>query len=190
MKPAVFLDRDGVIMEDVAHLHRPSQVRLITGAGLAIKRLNDAGYWVIVVTNQSVIARGMLGVDRLALIHQLMCDELARTGGEVDAIYHCPHHPTAGRGEYKRICDCRKPAPGLIRQAEADVPIDLKASWVIGDKISDVGLGAGLGLRNILVLTGYGKEHSAVVLGTYPDTFVVADLGKAVDLILKEDGLG
>lgn len=186
-KPAVFLDRDGVIIEEVNHLHHLDQVRLISGSGRSIKRLINAGYWVIVVTNQSVIARGLLDEDGLCGIHQVMTDKLAEVDGYIDRIYYCPHHPTAGYGKYKVDCNCRKPNPGMIQKAQSDFHINMDASWVVGDKISDIALGANLGLRNILVLTGHGKEHLSLTRSTYPDTLIVSDLSEAVKVILGEN---
>jgi D-glycero-D-manno-heptose 1,7-bisphosphate phosphatase len=115
-----------------------------------------------------------------------MREKLARSGGEVDAIYYCSHHPMMGQGEYKRVHDCRKPALGLIPQAIADYPIDLRASWLVRDKISDIGLGNRWGLRENLVLIGYGQEHSTNTLSIYPDTLLAPYVGRAVNLILRK----
>ena len=155
-QPAVFLDRDGVINRDVNLLSDASQLDLIPGAADAIRLINKAGYLAIVVTNQPVIARNLCSIDELNLIHDTLETKLGKEGAYLNAIYYCPHHPDGGypeeRKEYKVICECRKPKPGLFLKAVDDWNIDLEASYVIGDKNSDVEAGINAGAKhNILI---------------------------------------
>ena len=141
---AVFLDRDGTIAEDVSYCRRPEDFRLLPNTARAIKLLNEHGFKVIVVTNQSGVGRGYFTEETLAEIHEKMKRELAREGARVDAIYYCPHHPDDN-------CDCRKPKPGMMRQAVKDYHIDLRRSFVMGDMPSDIAMGKATGCRTILI---------------------------------------
>lgn len=138
MKPACFLDRDGVIVDDVNYLSDPSQLKLIDGAAAAIAKLNQAGVPAIVITNQSGVARGMFTEERVAEIHRALDDMLEPSGARIDAYYVCPHHPTEGTGDYVRTCGCRKPEPGMLLQAAKEHGIELEASFLIGDMQSDM----------------------------------------------------
>ncbi len=155
MSCAVFLDRDGVIIDDVGLLSSVDQLRLIDGSALAIQHFKQKGFRVIVVTNQTVIARGLqteMDVDR---IHQHLQEMLFQEIGEmVDDFYVCPHHPNADLVEYRVVCECRKPKPGLILQAALDWHIDRSQSWLVGDRLSDVIAGSLAGCRTILVKSG------------------------------------
>jgi D-glycero-D-manno-heptose 1,7-bisphosphate phosphatase len=157
-KPAMFFDRDGVVIEMVDYLSRIDQVALVPGVGTAIADLNRAGIPVVIVTNQSGIARGLLTEADLRGIHTHLTALLAREGARVDAIYYCPHHPDIGDARYRRRCECRKPAPGMLVQAARDLGLDLARSAFIGDHATDLEAGrrAGIG-HSILVLTGHGK---------------------------------
>lgn len=156
--PAVFLDRDGTINEEASYITRPEQLKLIPGAGEAIRRLRDSGYRVVVVTNQPVVARGDCTEAELRRIHDCMEMQLSREGAFLDGIYACPHHPDKGfageRPELKFACDCRKPAAGLLAQAVAELNLDLSQSWLIGDSTSDVQTAANCGVRSVLLRTG------------------------------------
>ena len=169
---AVFLDRDGTMAKDVHYCSRPEDFELFPNTAKAIKLLNDHSFKVIVVTNQSGIARGYFSEEMLAQIHEKMSKELAKKGGRVDAIYYCPHHPEAN-------CDCRKPKPKLILQAVRDFDIDLKHSFVVGDLQIDVDLGRAVGCKTILVR---GRDMSI-----NPDA-MVSDLVAAAWQILKWEG--
>ena len=160
MHKAVFLDRDGTIIKEAVHLSRPSQVELLPGAPRALRRLSEVGYLAVVVTNQSVIARGLVTETGLREIHKRMDSLLLADGAKVDAVYYCPHHPEVGDPPYRSTCGCRKPRPGLLQQAAADLGIDLAGSYMVGDKLSDLEAGWNAGCRAILVLTGYGREVS------------------------------
>ncbi|MBI3977220.1 MAG: D-glycero-beta-D-manno-heptose-7-phosphate kinase [Chloroflexi bacterium] len=173
---AVFLDRDGTINEDVRYLSRPEHFRLLPGAGEAIRLFNEAGWIVVVVTNQSAIARGLLDEPTLGLIHRRMVHELAAAGARVDAIFYCPHHPDDG-------CDCRKPRVGLIRQAQQRFDLDLSACWVVGDMPSDVELGRRAGCRTALVLGRMDADR----VSDQPPTVLASDLLGAARHILAAE---
>ena len=157
-REAVFLDRDGTIIEEVNYLSSPEQVCLIPGAADAVRRLNDAGVLVVVVTNQAGVARGYFPESRVGEVHAHLSTLLAAHGARIDAYYHCPHHPTEGVGEYRVACDCRKPKPGLLLTAARELDIDLSGSWMIGDKLCDAEAGATAGCRTLLVRTGHGRD--------------------------------
>lgn len=161
MHEAVFLDRDGTMIEEVNYLSSPEQVRLIPGTVEAIRRWNGLGVKVVVVTNQAGVARGYFPESRVAEVHSHLSAVLAEGGATIDAYYHCPHHPDHGVGEFRIDCDCRKPAPGMLLWAARDLGIDLTRSWMIGDKLSDLWAGAAVGCRTLLVRTGYGAEIPA-----------------------------
>ncbi len=167
-RPAVFLDRDGTINEEAGYIRRPEQMRLIEGAAEGIKSLGSAGYRVVVVTNQPVVARGECTEDELRRVHDHMEMELSRAGAFLDGIYWCPHHPHKGfageRAELKVVCDCRKPAIGMLAQAARELNIDLGASWLIGDSTGDLQTAKNAGVRAVLVKTGHGGgdgKHAA-----------------------------
>ena len=158
--PAIFLDRDGTINEEVSYISRPEQLKLIPGAAEAIRRMRDAGYRIVVITNQPVIARGDCTMAELLRIHDHMEIELSREGAFIDGIYVCPHHPDKGfegeRPELKVACGCRKPHDGLVRQAVRELNLDLNRSWMIGDRTSDVQTAHNCGVRSVLLRTGNG----------------------------------
>jgi D-glycero-D-manno-heptose 1,7-bisphosphate phosphatase len=158
---AVFLDRDGTVNLEKEYLHRTEEFEFIPGAPEAIRLLKDAGFLVIVVTNQSGIGRGYYDEADVHRLHRFMDEELKRHGAAVDAYYLCPHHPLHGIGEYRRECGCRKPLPGMLLEAADDFSIDLAASFIIGDKMADIEAGRAAGCRPLLVATGYGENESA-----------------------------
>ena len=155
-RPAIFLDRDGVINYEVDLLHRVEQMQLIPGAAEAIRRINQMGYLAILVTNQPVIARNLCSFEELEHIHMQMETLLGHEHAYVNAIYYCPHHPDAGypeeRKEYKIRCNCRKPAPGMLLQAAKDWNIDLENSYMIGDSQRDVEAGHNAGVKQSILI--------------------------------------
>ena len=177
---AVFLDRDGTINVDHGYVFRPGEFEFIAGAPEAIRRLRDAGYLMIVVTNQAGIARGLYGEADVHELHRHLDRELERHGTAIDAYYYCPHHPEKGIEPYRRECACRKPLPGMLLQAAADFSLNLGGSFLVGDKLSDIEAGLAAGCTPILVDTGYGADVQIVP----PDVLRVADLAAAADLIL------
>ena len=185
-RPAVFLDRDGTIIGEVDYLRRPEDVRLLAHAAAAIRRLNEAGLPVVVTTNQSGIARGMLTEKDLEAIHDVLRHRLAARGAHLDAIHFCPHHPDAGRGRYRRRCRCRKPAPGMLLRAAKDLDLDLDRSFAVGDSERDLLAGRKVGCRTVLVQTGYGRKTQAEATGPLPADHIARNLTEAVDWILQE----
>jgi D,D-heptose 1,7-bisphosphate phosphatase len=149
-RPAAFLDRDGVLNRDTGYVHRAEDFVWIAGAKKAIKRLNDRGYFVFVVTNQAGIARGFYTPEHVENLHRWVNDELKGTGAHVDAFYFCPHHPEGIAEGYSIVCDCRKPAPGLFLQAMRDWPVRREGSFMIGDKDIDVAAAKAAGIAGIL----------------------------------------
>lgn len=181
-KRAVFLDRDGTIIEESGYLSDPDGVTLLPGAADAIRRLAGAGFMIVVVTNQSGIARGYYGEQELDKVHNRLDAVLAEKGAKVDAYYHCPHHPDFGGGQ----CGCRKPATGMALLAASEHGIDLASSYFVGDKSSDVGLGINAGGTPLLVLTGYGAEERVQLEARGMDRILVFDgLAEAADWILE-----
>ena len=177
---AVFLDRDGTIVEDPGFLHEPDKVRLLPGAAAAIRRLNDAGWLVVTVSNQSGIARGLYDVAAYAAVQRRLVELLAQHGARLDGAYHCPHHP-----DVTGPCECRKPGVRLFRDAAAALDLDLARSYWVGDRVSDVEPARTLaaGGHGLLVTTGRGAEHAA---GARARGFpVVADLAAAVTEIVR-----
>ena len=160
-RPAAFLDRDGTLNREVDYLCRPEDLQLLPGAAEAVVRLREAGFAVVVVTNQSAVARGFITEADLEEIHGEMRRQLNRAGAEVDGIYYCPHHPDQGNAPYRTVCDCRKPKPGLLLRAASELDLDLGRSTMVGDKIADLQAGWNAGCRAVLVLTGYGEKMRA-----------------------------
>jgi D-glycero-D-manno-heptose 1,7-bisphosphate phosphatase len=189
-KPAVFLDRDGVILELVDYLHRTEDLRLTSGIGEALSALNCADIPVIVITNQSAVARGILSEDELHELHKFMEAQLAEVGARLDAIYYCPHHPDEGHSPYRRACNCRKPAPGMILRAAEEMNINLACSTFIGDTLTDMTAAwkAGVGNR-VLVLTGHGRvEYAAAQAANTLPTSIAPDAPAAVKTFLETGG--
>lgn len=162
-QPAVFLDRDGVINREEDYVHRLDEFRFLDGVFDACLRMRRAGYRLIVITNQAGIARGYYSEEDFRSLTNWMLAEFRRHGVEIDAVYHCPHHPRHGLGEYRRDCDCRKPAPGMILRAAAEHSLDLPRSVLVGDKTTDVeaGRAAGVGCC-VLVRSGHPLDEADV----------------------------
>jgi D-glycero-D-manno-heptose 1,7-bisphosphate phosphatase len=158
VKRAVFIDRDGTINVEKDYLYQPDEFEFIPGAERAIHLLNEAGFLVVVVTNQSGVARGYYTEEDVHLLHRHIVAQLEQAGSRVDAWLYCPHHPE-GRGSYALPCRCRKPQPGMLLEAARRFDIDLESSIMIGDKLVDVEAGRAAGCRTILVRTGYGREE-------------------------------
>ena len=156
MDRVVFLDRDGPLNEEVEYLYRPEDLRFLPGVPEAIKRLNGAGFKVVVITNQAGVARGYYTETDVERLHSYMNRLLEEKGAHIDGFYYCPHHPEHGIGEYKKDCECRKPKTGMFLRAEKDFPADKEHSFMVGDKLIDVEAGKNYGVRAVLVGTGYG----------------------------------
>ncbi|MCI0485715.1 MAG: D-glycero-beta-D-manno-heptose 1,7-bisphosphate 7-phosphatase [Blastocatellia bacterium] len=182
---AVFLDRDGTINEDSGYVSHPRELIIYPWAAEAIRLINESGMKAFVITNQSGVARGLYTEETLHAVHERMREELAREGAKIDAFYYCPHHPDFGDARYKKICDCRKPRPGLLHRAAREHRIELARSYVIGDKASDMNLAAGVGAVGALVLTGYGRgTHADSERWPCEPSIVAGDLLEAVNIIL------
>jgi len=156
---AVFLDRDGTIIEEVGYLDRPERVELFPWTIDAVRVLNRAGLAVVLVSNQSGVARGFFTEDIVDAVHQRMADLLAEGGARIDAYYYCPHHPDGKVPPFAQKCDCRKPGRGLVDRAEQEFGIEPARSFVVGDRWLDVALGRAVGAQSVLVRTGYGASE-------------------------------
>lgn len=182
LQPAVFLDRDGTLCEEVGYLNHVSRFRMFPFVALALRRLNDAGYPVIVVSNQSGVARGYFPESLVQQVNQVMVQQLSEAGAKVDAVYYCPHASSEN-------CVCRKPKPGMLEQAVREHCIDLQRSFVVGDRYGDIQLARNAGARGILVRTGYGEGEIAWHSGEWPaqPDFIADDLTEAADWILRQE---
>lgn len=178
---AVFIDRDGTINVDVDFLSSPSQLQLIPRSAEAIHELNELGIPVVVITNQSGIARGLFSEDDLRVVHSTLDTMLGTFSAKVLAYYYCPHHPDDGIAPYVKLCECRKPKPGMLNEAKTTYGFDLKRSFVVGDKCIDIQTGKSVGAVSIQVSTGYGaaeKNSCADIRDHY-----AVDLYEAVQFI-------
>ncbi len=189
-QPAVFLDRDGTINEQMGYVNHPSRFVLLPGAALGIRRLNESGFLAIVVSNQSGVARGYFSIDLVHEVHELMQKELASRGAFLDGVFFCPHYPGGEVAEYAVECGCRKPKPGMIIEAESRFHIDMSRSYVVGDRFSDLELAASRGLTGVLVETGYGLGECLYVLPgkSIQPGHIAHDLEAAVQWILEREG--
>jgi D-glycero-D-manno-heptose 1,7-bisphosphate phosphatase len=181
------LDRDGTINEQMGYINHLDRFVLLPGAGRAIARLNRAGLAVVVVSNQSGLARGYFPKELIDQVHGRMRQELAVDEARLDGIYYCPHYPRANLAEYRVDCDCRKPRPGMLLKAAEELGLDLARSFVVGDRSSDLEAGRAVGAKCILVLSGYGRGELEYVLpqkDVQPD-WVAEDLNAAADWILE-----
>ena len=163
LRPSVFLDRDGTVNVEVHYLSQPDQLQLLPTVSETISLLNSREIAVVIVTNQAGIGRGYFPEHRLQDIHNHLKQMLAEQHAHVDGIYYCPHHPSAGLGAYRTVCDCRKPMPGMLTRAAAELGLDLPRSLMIGDRESDLLAGAQAGCQTALVTTGYGEETRATI---------------------------
>lgn len=180
---AVFFDRDGTINEEANYLDRMDKLVILPGAAEAFRRVNAMGLRAIVVTNQSGVARGLLDEAFVQTVHTRIREILAASGAVVDRFYHCPHHPSEGSAPYRRACTCRKPAPGMPRQAAADFHLNLAKSYVVGDTAGDLEMAERIGARGILVRTGLGSRQD--LAGRTP-AFVADDILAAVRWIERD----
>lgn len=179
-KKAVFLDRDGTINEEINYLSKIEQLKILPKVSSAIKLLNENDFLVIMITNQSGVARGLFTMDTLDDINKHLVNMLQSEGAKIDGIFICPHHPDFG-------CDCRKPKTGLLKEAASKFEIDLSSSYMIGDKYTDLKTGVNSGCKTILVLTGYGKEEAEKTEDwDFEPDFVAGDLFQAAKWIIGE----
>ncbi|HEY8485251.1 MAG TPA: HAD-IIIA family hydrolase [Longimicrobiales bacterium] len=180
LRPAIFLDRDGTLIQERNYLADPELVELIPGAAQALRALAEAGYALVLVTNQSGIARGYIRPEEYQAVQDRLHALLAAEGVRLDGVYCCPHHP-----EITGPCECRKPAPGLFRQAAAELRLDLRASYYVGDRLRDVLPARVLGGTGILVRTGYGAQEADAAPD---DVLVIPDLAALPGYIIHGSG--
>jgi D-glycero-D-manno-heptose 1,7-bisphosphate phosphatase len=154
---AVFIDRDGTISEEVGYINHPSRFTVFPYSAPAVKLLNDQGWLAIVVTNQAGVARGYFSEAMIQTVHEKLRRDLESGGARLDAIYYCAHHPAVGAEPYRQDCYCRKPKPGLVHRAADELNIQLKESWMIGDRYSDIEMARNAGVQSAFVLSGYGR---------------------------------
>ncbi len=188
-RPAVFIDRDGTLTEEVGYVNHPRRLRLLPRSAEAIRRLNGAGIAAVVVTNQAGVARGYFSEEVLAAVNAALVAQLKEEGAHLDGIYVCLHHPTEGAAPYRTVCECRKPKPGLLLRAAADHGLDLSRSTLVGDKASDLAAARAVGARSVLVLTGYGRgewEYRRASFPVEPDC-VADDLLDAVEWVIAAE---
>lgn len=184
MFPALFLDRDGTINEEVDFLSSPTEIKLIPRSADAIRIANQLGIKVFIVTNQSGIARGFLTEKKLEEIHNALIQLLSTHNAYIDAIYYCPHHPENGEPPYRTECSCRKPLIGMLERAVKEFNIDLRKSFVIGDKFIDILTGINAGANPILVLTGYGSREVKILdENNIKIPYIASDLYDAVQFV-------
>ena len=176
MKPAIFMDRDGTLSHEVGYVNHLSRFRLFPYAVEAVRLVNRSGFLAVMVTNQAGVARGYFPESLIHEVHATVRASMEAGGARLDGIYVCVHHPSVGEPPYRQDCDCRKPKPGLLRQAEAELGIDLRRSWVVGDRRNDLELAWNVEGRAALVRSGYGLgelAHHASAWPRQPD--LVAD---------------
>ena len=176
-RPAIFLDRDGTILVEKEYLADPADAELIPAAAEGLRRLRDAGFALVVITNQSGIARGLYGEEEYRAVDARMRELLEAQGAAIDAAYHCPHHP-----DFSGPCDCRKPAPGMFERAIRELGLDPARSWLVGDRLRDLAAAPALGARAALVRTGYGRGEEAEAPA---DAIVEDDLAAVARAILS-----
>ena len=180
-RPAVFLDRDGTINEEMGYINHLSRFRVFPQAAPAIRRLNEADLKVVVISNQSGVARGYFPLALMEEVNRYLVKHLAAGHARLDGFYVCTHHPNEG-------CPCRKPKPELIERAARDLDLDLKRSYLIGDRYTDVQTAANAGVKGILVLTGYGRGEFEFIKdqAPVPPVYVARDLADAAAWILED----
>ena len=174
-KPAIFLDRDGVLTEEIGYITSVENLNIFPYATECIRQIHEKGYYAIVITNQSGIARGLFTEETLKNMNTFLME---MTG--VDAVYYCPHHPDGGVDRYRIICKCRKPETGLLWQACNDFDIDMNRSYMIGDRAGDILTGQRAGIKTVLLESGYGLVR--LEQDVTPD-YVFADLRNVIDIL-------
>ena len=186
MRPAVFVDRDGTLIEERHYLDRLDLIALCPGAEEAVRLLKAGGFAVVVVTNQSGVARGRFDEAFVRDVHAALQGRLEKADAGLDGYYYCPHHPEGTVPEYRRGCRCRKPGPGLVERASRDLGLDVSRSFVVGDTWLDMGLAAQSGARGILVRTGYGATSAQVRPPGCEAEAIVDTLLDAAQYILRQ----
>jgi len=184
-RAAVFLDRDGTLLEDVGYLDRLERLVFLPYTIDAVRLLNRAGFAVVVVTNQAGIARGIVQESFVSEAHRHIAERFAAGGARIDGFYYCPHHTDGIIEEFRRDCDCRKPKPGMLRRAAADLDLGLDRSFAVGDRWHDLEAGQSVGARTVLVRTGYGRTQEAAPRPHVQPSAIVDNVMEAVSWILR-----
>src|SRR5579863_6489414 len=189
-RPAVFLDRDGTISEEVGYVNHIDRLQLFPWTAEAIRKLNHAGLPAVVVTNQSGVGRGYFPEELVRQTHERIARELAAGGAHIDRFYYCPHHPESRVAAYRAPCRCRKPLTGMLDDAARELGLDLGASYLVGDSLRDMQTAANGGARSVLVMTGYGRGNYEYHRGSLapPPGLIAENLLDAVEKILNEAG--
>ena len=188
---AIFLDRDGTVTEEVGYVNDPNRLTILPRAAKAIKLINSSPFKAILTTNQAGVARGYFPESMVIKVNKWLETLLMIEGAFLDKIYYCPHHPETGKKPYRNKCNCRKPRPGMILKASRDFNLDLSASYVIGDKLSDAEFAKNAGARSIIVKSGYGKGELKLnrIDSSIRPLFVAEDLLEAVLWIFSREGI-
>ncbi|HSL23150.1 MAG TPA: HAD-IIIA family hydrolase [Vicinamibacterales bacterium] len=187
-RPAVFLDRDGTIVEEAGYIDRLERLKLFPWSLDAVRLLNRGGFRVVVVTNQAGVAYGYFDEAFVRGVHDHLDAQLRASGAEVDGFYYCPHHPEAPLPEYRQPCDCRKPAPGLFLRAAREHDLDLARSYAVGDRWRDVEAARNAGVIPVLVRSGYGASEAAAGRSAPVPAHVADNLIGATTWILRQRG--
>jgi D-glycero-D-manno-heptose 1,7-bisphosphate phosphatase len=187
LRPAVFLDRDGTLIEEAGYLDRLERMAFFPYTIDAVRLLNRAGFAVVVLTNQAGIARGIVRKDFVGEAHAHIAERLAVGGAKIDGFYFCPHHPDGTVEGLRRRCTCRKPQPGMLQQAAADLGLDLPRSFAVGDRWHDLEAGQAVGARGVLVRTGYGRSEELSPRPGVTPAAIVDNLIEAVSFITGAD---
>lgn len=189
-RPAIFLDRDGTLNEEMGYLNHLSRFQIYPWTPEAIRLINRSGFLAVVVTNQSGVARGYFDEELVHEVHGFLKKILEESGARLDGIYYCPHYPEGTGNSYRRPCDCRKPKPGMMLRAESELGVDLRRSYIISDQYRDLEMGWSVGARAVLVLTGYGRGNYEHLRGSWPrqPDRVAENVFSAVAEIVEEAG--
>lgn len=190
MKPqAILCDRDGTLIQEQHFLDSPEKMQWIPGVLSSLKELEASGIKVLILTNQSGVARGYFGIDTVEAIHQKMQQDVKTAGGAIADFYYCPHHPQGVEAKYSYVCNCRKPAPGLFMQAIRDHQLEASKCWAIGDRLRDIEPGLKLGMKAFLVKTGYGlREEGNLFQNKYAkEVKIICKFPELIDKIERLD---
>lgn len=185
MRPCIFLDRDGTLIEEVSYLSDLSQISFYEDVPSSLVKLRDAGYLLIVITNQSGVARGYFSTEFVEKTFEELNRILLPLDVQLDAQFYCPHHAEQGFPPYKKVCNCRKPTPGMIFEAQKNYSIDLSASFMLGDKLCDMELAQASKTKGLLLRTGHGRREEAHVTSVLPNINVFDSFSEATNFILQ-----
>jgi len=186
-RPALFIDKDGTLIENIPYNVDPARIRLTPGAAVALRELSDHGFAVVVVSNQAGVALGRFEERALAVVERTLRERLLHAGVPVTGVYWCPHHPAGSVARFSMQCDCRKPLPGMLRRAAREHDLDLDASWMVGDILDDIEAGRRAGCRTILLDNGHETEWQVSRLRL--PHFVVSDIARIADVVLTAAAL-